>query len=202
MPEHYQPHIFDLFHRVPSEETIPSSGVGMGLAIAKQVMEQHGGRIWVESREGNGSTFFVSFPDESDRAYASSVRGRTILLVEDDEALVQAVEALLTADGANVIVVRTGEKALEELRSRAEYGRPDAVLLDIGLPGMSGPDVLAQLRKPGSPWMSLPVVVCSDPRNAAEGERCIMLGIHEFVPKDSHFIEALSASLRTLHWIV
>jgi len=199
MPEHYQPHIFDLFHRIPSDETIPSVGVGMGLAIARQVIEQHGGRIWVESREGRGSTFFISFPDESDGTHPATVQGRTILLVEDDEILAQAVEAALTADGANVIVAGTGEKALEDLRSRGD-GHPDAILLDIGLPGMSGPEVLAQLRQPGSQWASIPVVVCSDPRNVAEGERCIMLGIHDFVPKDSHFIETLSDSLRTIKW--
>lgn len=62
IPPEEQLHIFDKFYRVQSEETASIGGTGLGLSIVKSVVERHGGRVWVESAPGQGSTFTVLLP--------------------------------------------------------------------------------------------------------------------------------------------
>jgi signal transduction histidine kinase len=62
IPEHEQTRIFDQFHQVDGSPTKAAGGTGLGLAIAKQIVEMHGGRIWVESTLGKGSTFQMELP--------------------------------------------------------------------------------------------------------------------------------------------
>ena len=62
IPEEHQARIFDQFHQVDSSNTKAKGGTGLGLAIAKQIVEMHGGRIWVESTFGKGSTFHMELP--------------------------------------------------------------------------------------------------------------------------------------------
>jgi signal transduction histidine kinase len=62
IPEEHQPRIFEQFHQVDSSNTKAKGGTGLGLAIAKQIVEMHGGRIWVESALGKGSTFQMEIP--------------------------------------------------------------------------------------------------------------------------------------------
>jgi signal transduction histidine kinase len=62
IPEEHQARIFEQFHQVDSSNTKAKGGTGLGLAIAKQIVEMHGGRIWVESTVGKGSTFQMEIP--------------------------------------------------------------------------------------------------------------------------------------------
>jgi signal transduction histidine kinase len=62
IPMEYQARIFEQFHQVDSSNTKAKSGTGLGLAIAKQIVEMHGGRIWVESIPGKGATFQIELP--------------------------------------------------------------------------------------------------------------------------------------------
>jgi len=62
IPEEHQARIFEQFHQVDSSNTKAKGGTGLGLAIAKQIVEMHGGRIWVESALGKGSTFQMEIP--------------------------------------------------------------------------------------------------------------------------------------------
>ena len=126
----------------------------------------------------------------------SATREIQVLVVDDDPALCELLRTTFELEGIRVV---DAQHVIEAERILIG-ARPDAIVLDIGLPGMSGPDMLTELRKPDSPWNALPVIVCSDSSNTAEGERCVLLGIHEFVPKDGRFIDALSASLRTVKW--
>ena len=66
IPEHEQPRIFEQFHQVDSSNTKAKGGTGLGLAIAKQIVEMHGGRIWVESTLGNGATFHMHLPTRTE----------------------------------------------------------------------------------------------------------------------------------------
>src|SRR5262249_42201064 len=66
IPEEHQARIFEQFHQVDSSNTKAKGGTGLGLAIAKQIVEMHGGRIWVESTLGKGSTFQMELPARAD----------------------------------------------------------------------------------------------------------------------------------------
>ena len=145
------PRLFTIFSRVGGAEKSGVSGLGIGLALAKQLAEMHGGTIEARSEgEGKGSTFVVRLPiapppDEGERdepPAADSIAGSRVLLVEDHEDTAETLRMLLEANGAEVRVATTGPQAL------AAYARfePDVVLLDIGLPGMSGYEVARRLR--------------------------------------------------------
>ena len=62
IPQAYQDNVFDRFYRVSDEKYQTFPGLGMGLYIAREIVKRHNGKIWVESTEGKGSTFFVSLP--------------------------------------------------------------------------------------------------------------------------------------------
>jgi signal transduction histidine kinase len=66
IPEEHQARIFEQFHQVDSSNTKAKSGTGLGLAIAKQIVEMHGGRIWVQSTLGKGSTFQIEVPTRAE----------------------------------------------------------------------------------------------------------------------------------------
>lgn len=152
------PRVFDMFRR--SEESVARSedGLGIGLTLARRVAELHGGTIQASSAgPGSGSTFTVRLPvldaaepDAPDPATTNgrepAVTRRRILVVDDHSDAAESLSELLELTGHDVHTVHDGLAALDA----AESLRPDAVLLDIGLPGMSGYDIARQIRR--QPW--------------------------------------------------
>lgn len=148
------PHVFDPF--VQSEETLKHSrgGLGIGLAIVKRLVEMHGGSVEVASDgAGQGSTFAIHLwrlepvpaPGEPVRAEPAA-RSQRILVVDANPDAADTIAAILTAAGHRVDVAYSGLSAL----AAAERLRPDAILLDLELPRMSGYEVTRRLRaQPG-----------------------------------------------------
>src|SRR2546423_11778060 len=144
MPEETLRHIFEpLF-------TTKGSGTGLGLAVAHQVVERHGGEIFAESVAGAGTTFHVLIPiakteGESAPPLAppapTSSHVRRLLLVDDDEAVVAGLVALLELEGVEVDAVGSGAAAIEYLR----HARPNVVLLDGRLPHLGGTEGYAPI---------------------------------------------------------
>lgn len=137
--------------------TTKRSGTGLGLAIGQQIISRHGGELTVESTVGEGSLFRIRLP-RSNAAPAIPEREPTpglsiqrILLVEDDAAVAGGIRALLESEGLAVRVVDEGGKAVLAV----EEFSPDAVLLDVSLPDMSGVEVFSQLKLR---WPALPIV--------------------------------------------
>lgn len=131
--------------------TTKRSGTGLGLAVTHQVVQRHGGEIFIESTPGAGSAFHIFLPLVAERsqliaaavaeANEHPVHRREILLVEDDPSVAIGLRALLEAEGFSVCSVATGQEALDALIARV----PDAVILDVGLPDMDGRVVFARL---------------------------------------------------------
>ena len=146
VPEADRDRIFESFQqggRSPGAE----EGTGLGLTLSRRIVHLHGGRMWLASQTGRGSTFGFAIPAGSRPGPASTVLGAEagsgiVLVVEDDRPSQELMSILLMDQGLQVEVVPTGEQALERLRG----GVPTAVVLDIQLPGIDGWEVLARIK--------------------------------------------------------
>jgi PAS domain S-box-containing protein len=147
------PHVFDLFTQIDGSLGRSYGGLGIGLALARNLVEMQDGRLLAKSGGlGQGSEFTVKLPvvaGEPGREATTALEpgerdGRSlhVLVVEDNVDAADSLSMLLRLYGHDVRVARSGPTALE----MASASRPDVVLLDIGLPGMDGYQVAKRLR--------------------------------------------------------
>jgi signal transduction histidine kinase/ActR/RegA family two-component response regulator len=163
-----QDRIFDSFQQA-GRSASRVEGTGLGLTLCKRIVELHGGQIDVESIEGTGSTFSVRLPlvdGPAESEPRSTRRNPVVLVVEDDQSSVDLLRAYLTGSGYQVLVERTGPEGLAAVRRE----QPDAVVLDIQLPGLDGWELLAAL-KAAPETASIPVVVVSVLDDHARGRQ-------------------------------
>jgi PAS domain S-box-containing protein len=173
IPVSQQQRIFTKFFRVDSSDTREIGGTGLGLALSREIVEAHAGRVGFESTEGEGSTFWfeLAVPSDQERAGAE----QRILVVEDNPTTASLLEAYLAEDGLACDIVPTGELALELALAQP----PVAILLDIALAGeLNGWDVLIRLKEHPA-TEGLPVIVCTGGR----GERAGALGAADVLTK-------------------
>jgi signal transduction histidine kinase/CheY-like chemotaxis protein len=182
--------IFDSFQqgaRNPGQ----TEGTGLGLTLSKRFLELHGGRIWVESEAGQGSTFGIALPTGSQEPALTSVPEvslgsglptelapgprPTVVVVEDDRRSFDLLRLYLEAAGARVVSARDGEEGLDTVRRL----NPAGVVLDILLPGIDGWEVLARLKADPA-TAAIPVVVVS---MLDERGRGFALGAAEYLVK-------------------
>jgi CheY-like chemotaxis protein len=162
-----------------------SSGLGIGLALVKQLVALHGGEVQAYSAgPGQGATFTVKLP----RAEAGTLPGqrlpppgagaRRVLLVEDDRDAMAAMSELLRLMGHEVVTARNRDEALAALDAQAV----DLALLDIGLPGHDGYAVATELRnRPGS--RSLPLIALTGYGREADRARALAAGFDAHLSK-------------------
>jgi PAS domain S-box-containing protein len=149
--------VFELFTQVGGVLERAQGGLGIGLSLARRLVELHGGRILAHSAgEGRGSTFVVELPlgpapvaaevAPPQAAPAAPLPRRRVLVVDDNVDAAESLQMLLALGGVDARLAHNGAEAL----AVAEAWRPDLVFLDIGLPDMSGHDVARSLRaRPG-----------------------------------------------------
>ncbi|MET0291826.1 MAG: ATP-binding protein [Steroidobacteraceae bacterium] len=150
-----QSRVFDLFTRLEPGEGLKTAGLGIGLALAKRLVEMHGGRLEVFSAgSGLGSEFVVTLPDpgvpvvETSRSEPVSKPSapalqRRVLIADDNQDAALSLAMLLQATGCSVRSVFDGPSALIAVN---EFN-PDVAILDIGMPGMDGYQLAAAIRR-------------------------------------------------------
>jgi PAS domain S-box-containing protein len=182
------PQLFDLFVQGQRSLDRSEGGLGIGLSVCKRLIEMHGGRVTGSSEGvGHGSTFEIHLPLAREEATAfrestlqASNAKRRILVVDDNRDAADSLAALLEMDGHEVKAVYTAEAGLEEVDLR----KPDLVLLDIGLPRISGYEVVQRI-KAAHPLMS--VVALSGYGSTEDKQRAQAAGFDAHLVKPVDF---------------
>ncbi|MBV9123138.1 MAG: response regulator, partial [Planctomycetes bacterium] len=195
----FLPHVFERFRQADSKITRAHSGLGLGLAIVRHLVELHGGTVAAESPgEGKGATFRVRLPiravhlelDSSDPetggreedavATAASLDGLRLLVVDDEPDAREVVALVLEQSGAEVAAFGTAQEALEAIESV----RPDVLVSDIGMPGEDGYSLLRRVRALGpARGGQVPAVALTAYAKVEDRKRALASGFARHIPK-------------------
>lgn len=164
--------LFQKFQQIDSSMTRKVAGTGLGLAICKQIIELHGGKIWVESELGKGSKFIFILPV----VYEEENMGKKILVIDDEADLCTTIKAQLEASGFNVLAAFSGQEGIDKAK---EY-KPDLVILDLMMPGMDGFEACRKLKKD---FPSTPVIVLTALEQDDSAKRALSAGAEGYLVK-------------------
>lgn len=193
----FLPYVFDRFRQADSTSTRPHNGLGLGLAIARHLVELHGGTVRAESPgEGQGATFTVDLPLASAATIAANglrkldgpayfddeptLHGLHVLVVDDELDARELVAAVLERKGATVTTVGNVADAL----SMIEQALPDVILSDLGMPEEDGYTLIKRLRA-RSPARGgrIPAAALTAYASAQDRTRALLAGFQSHVPK-------------------
>ena len=190
----YLPLLFEQFSQAEESDVRKFGGTGLGLSIARQLTELMKGRIWAESRPGEGSTFHIELPLRLARpisarttarfpsttvAPAADLQPLAVLAVDDNAVNLMVLDQILSALGHDVTKVGSGAEALKMLAVRPF----DLVLMDIQMPGMTGIEALRSLRETPGANRAVPVIALTADVTSGGQEHYRALGFTEYETK-------------------
>lgn len=191
--------LFQEFSRIEEAASHGTPGVGLGLFVAESIVRKMGGHISVQSKVGNGSTFFVVLPftpvtDEEelrDSGKAVQLKGQ-VLLVEDTVDAARYISLLLDDLGLTVKIAPSAEECFRLIEGGERF---DVILMDIGLPGMDGMSAIRKLR---SRHIETPILALSAHAFKEDVEACLKAGADAYLTKPfrvQDFLRTVSARL-------
>jgi len=187
IPADALPHIFDRFRQADTGSRRQHGGLGLGLAITRQLVELHGGTVTAENIDGDGGArFVVRLPmrPETTRmprspaltvgadASATTLAGLQVVVVDDDADTRDLLGVVLARAGADIVVAETVAEALDAVVRT----RPSLVLADIGMPGENGYDLVRHLRALRNGLERIPAVALTAYASVQDRERALAAG--------------------------
>jgi PAS domain S-box-containing protein len=187
----FLPHLFESFRQEDISITRQYGGLGLGLAIVRYLVEAHGGTITADSPgEGLGATFTITLPllrnHGSDQEVAKTqpkgydLQGIRVLAVDDDPDTRELLRAVLTFYGADVRIVSSAAEALTQW----QILQPDILLSDLGMPDITGYDLIQQIRALPSPdGQQVPAIALSAYAREGDHQRSLAWGFQQHIAK-------------------
>lgn len=208
MSDEFQKHLFESFSREQTASVSKQEGAGLGLAIVKRIVDLIGGKISVQSKQGEGSVFTVELPlkvmnDAEIAAYEASrnsgtsgnenasLAGKKVLLVEDNEMNREITTEILSDTG---LIVETAEDGALAVRKLTEKGVRyyDFILMDIQMPVMNGYEATSAIRKMPAGGC-VPIIALSANAFKEDIEKSLAAGMNAHVAKPINVKELLAA---------
>lgn len=182
--------VFSSFYQSSRSKT-GAGGVGLGLAIAKQIIEAHKGKIWAKNNPTQGSSFIFTLPQVVGEAVPIEqkiVKNGTILIIDDEESMLDSVElGIISKTKLKVLKATDGKMGIELLEK--SYDEVGIVLLDVMMPGMNGIEVLKVIRRK---WPHIKVIMNSGVATSEEREISIKHGAFAFLTKPYNISQLLN----------
>lgn len=199
IPEEKAETIFGAFEQAKGSTARNYGGTGLGLSISKQLTELQNGRIWVESEEGKGSSFYVELPiiaaaldatgqdlitKEQLNTMASSLKGIRVLLAEDNpfNQMIAQDDLSFFVEDIVIDVAENGTMALEKFKT----GNYDLILMDVQMPEMNGFEATQAIRefeRTENKETPIPVIAMTASLLKTEIDNCYHAGMNNYIPK-------------------
>ena len=210
MSEEYLPHIYEEFSREHSTTENKVPGTGLGLPIIKSMIELMGGSIQVESRQGIGTKFTIDLSFDialKEEVYGSedtiessaihTIKGKRILLVEDNELNAEIAKTVLEDVGALITRAENGQQALE-LFKETPAGTFDVILMDLMMPVMDGYTATRKIRElERSDAKTVPIIAMTANAFQEDAEKCIAVGMNAHLAKPLD-IEKMKKTIKSI----
>lgn len=204
----FQQHAFEAFAQEESGARTAYKGTGLGLPIAKELVEQMGGKIHFESELGVGTTFYITLPfrvdpnppkaESAKPEQAASIKGAHILLVEDNELNMEISQYILEGAGTIVAQAWNGKEAVRRF-SESEPGTFDCILMDVMMPLMDGLEATRTIRAMQRPdAATIPIVAMTANTFSEDEQRSREAGMNLFLNKPVDSVKMLQTVLECL----
>jgi CheY-like chemotaxis protein len=207
------PHIFDYFRQADSSMTRQFGGLGLGLAIARHIVDLHGGIIQAESPgEGQGATFTVKLPLLRDQRQPRQkdtpdcqrqpdtppLQGIRVLFVDDEPDTRELMGVILQQAGAEVITMASAQEVLSQFNQLTF----DILVSDIGMPQMNGYELLQRIRGMSSSQAQIPAIALTAYAGDSNQQKALAAGFQQHLPKPvdpKDLIHAIAKRVRSTY---